>query len=91
MTAAGQQAYRLDLADVRATKVEDDAGAGLTLTLGYGKIELETFTPNGTGSVVPEGQFGFDVAANEDGVALPSTLPSGSVAASPQPASYFMR
>jgi VCBS repeat-containing protein len=90
VTAAGQQAYRLDLADVRATKVEDDAGAGLTLSLGYGKIELETFTPNGTGSVVPEGQFGFDVAANEDGVALPSTLPSGSVAASPQPASYFM-
>ena len=56
VTAAGQQVYRLDLADVRVTNVEHDAGAGLTLlTLGYGQIELETFTPNGTGSVVPEG------------------------------------
>ena len=90
VTAAGEQAYRLDLADVRATKVEDDAGAGLTLSLGYGKIELETFTHAGPGVVRPAGQFGFDVAANEDGVVLPSTLPSGSVAASPQPASYFM-
>jgi VCBS repeat-containing protein len=90
VTAAGEQAYRLDLADVRATKVEDDAGAGLTLSLGYGKIELETFTHAGPGIVRPAGQFGFDVPANEDGVALPSTLPSGSVAASPQPASYFM-
>ena len=47
-----------------ATKVEDDAVAGLTLSLDYGKIELQTFTQNGTGGVVPEGQFGFDRIAN---------------------------
>ena len=52
--------YQLDLADVLVTKVEDDAAAGLTLSLDYRKIELDTFTQNGTGGVVPEGQFGFD-------------------------------
>ena len=72
------------------TKVEDDAAAGLTLSLDYRKIELETFTQNGTGGVVPEGQFGFDRTANTGGVTVPSVLPSGSVAPSPQPATYFM-
>ena len=64
--------------------------AGLTLSLDYGKIELDTFTQNGTGGVVPEGQFGFDRTANTGGVTVPSVLPSGSVAPSPQPATYFM-
>ena len=36
--------YQLDLADVLVTKVEDNAAAGLTLSLDYGKIELDTFT-----------------------------------------------
>ena len=64
--------------------------AGLTLSLDYGKIELDTFTQNGTGGVVPEGQFGFDRTTNTGGVTVPSVLPSGSVAPSPQPATYFM-
>ena len=73
------------------TKVEDDAArtAGLTLSLDYGKIELETFTQDGTGGVVPEGQFGFDRTATRRRH-VPSALPSGSVAPSPQPATYFM-
>jgi type VI protein secretion system component Hcp len=82
--------YQLDLADVLVTKVEDDAAAGLMLSLDYGKIELDTFTQSGTGGVVPEGQFGFDRTTNTGGVTVPSVLPSGSVAASPQPATYFM-
>jgi uncharacterized repeat protein (TIGR01451 family) len=82
--------YRLDLADVRVTKVNDDAEADLTFRLDYSKIELETFTQNGTGGLVPEGQFGFDLAANTDGITVPSADPGGSVAASPQPARYFM-
>ena len=90
VNAAGQQVYQLDLADVQATKVEDDAVAGLTLSLDYGKIELQTFTQNGTGGVVPDGQFGFDRIANTSNVMVPSALPSGSVASSPQPATYFM-
>ena len=60
------------------------------MSLDYRKIELDTFTQNGTGGVVPEGQFGFDRTANTGGVTVPSVLPSGSVAPSPQPATYFM-
>ena len=91
MNAGAQdKVYQLDLADVLVTKVEDDAVAGLTLSLDYGKIELETFTQNGTGGVVPEGQFGFDRTANTGDVTVPSVLPSGSVDPSPQPATYFM-
>ena len=90
VTATGQQVYQLDLADVLVTKVEDDAGAGLTLSLDYGKIELETFTQNGTGGVVPEGQFGFDRTANTGGVTVASALPSGSVDPSPPAETYFM-
>jgi VCBS repeat-containing protein len=90
VTAAGEQAYRLDLADVRATKVEDDAGAGLTLSLGYGKIELETFTQAGPGIVRPAGRFGFDQTANADGITVPSVHPGGTVDPSPPPATYFM-
>jgi type VI protein secretion system component Hcp/Ca2+-binding RTX toxin-like protein len=90
MNDAGQQVYHLDLAHVSVTKVEDDAGAGLTLSLGYGQIELETFTQNGTGGVAPEGQFGFDRTTNTNGVTVPSADPGGSVAASPPAATYFM-
>src|SRR5262245_56305020 len=76
---AGQQVYHLDLANVSVTNVEHHAEtfpeAGPTLTLGYGQIELETFAPDGTGGVVPEGHFGG---------ALPSADPGGSVAATPQ-------
>src|SRR5262245_43484918 len=76
---AGQQVYQLDLANVSVTNVEHHAEtlpeAGPTLTLGYGQIELETFTPDGTGGVVPEGHFGG---------ALPSADPGGSVAATPE-------
>jgi type VI protein secretion system component Hcp len=84
---AGQQVYHLDLANVSVTNVEHHAEtfpeAGPTLTLGYGQIELETFTPDGTGGVVPEGHFGG---------ALPSADPGGSVAASPEGRAmdYFM-
>ena len=89
---AGAQAkvYQLDLADVLVTKVEDDAGAGLTLSLDYLKIELETFTQNGTSGTVPEGQFGFDRTVNTGGITVPSALPGGTVDPSPQPARYFM-
>ena len=41
--AEHDKVYQLDLADLLVTKVEDDAGAGLTLSLDYSKIELETF------------------------------------------------
>jgi type VI protein secretion system component Hcp len=86
--------YQLDLADVLVANVEHHADAitevGPTLTLDYGKIELETFAPDGAGGVVPEGQFGFDLAANADGITVPSADPGGSVAASPQPIDYFM-
>jgi type VI protein secretion system component Hcp len=89
---AGEQdkVYQLDLADVLVTKVEDDAAAGLTLSLDYGKIELDTFAQNAAGLVVPEGQFGFDLTANTAGITVPSADPGGSIASSPQPASYFM-
>ena len=86
--------YQLDLADVLVTNVEHHADliteAGPTLTLDYSKIELETFTQDGTGGVVPEGQFGFDLTANTAGITVPSADPGGSVAASPQPMDYFM-
>ena len=86
--------YQLDLADVLVTNVEHHADAiteaGPTLTLDYGKIELETFTQDGTGGVVPEGQFGFDLTTNTAGITVPSADPGGSVAASPQPVDYFM-
>jgi type VI protein secretion system component Hcp/Ca2+-binding RTX toxin-like protein len=82
---AGQQVYHLDLANVSITNVEHHADpsteGGPTLTLGYGQIELETFTPDGTGGVVPDGHFGG---------AVPSADPGGSVAASPPPVTYFM-
>ena len=75
--AVGQaKVYQLDLADVLVTNVEHHADliteAGPTLTLDYSKIELETFTPDGTGGTVPEGQFGFDLATNMAGVTVPS-------------------
>src|SRR5262249_52269580 len=82
--------YQLDLAGVLVTKVEDNAAAGLTLGLDYSKIELQTFTSNGAGGVVPEGQFGFDRTTNTGGVTVASALPGGSVDASPPPATYFM-
>ena len=82
--------YQLDLADVLVTNVEDGAAVGLTLSIDYGKIELDTFTQNGTGGVVPEGRFGFDRTTNTGGVTVPSVLPSGSVDPSPEPATYFM-
>ena len=94
--AAGQaKVYQLDLADVLVTNVEHHADsiteAGPTLTLDYSKIELETFTQNATGGVVPEGQFGFDLTANTVGITVPSADPGGSVAASPEPPiDYFM-
>ena len=88
--AEHDKVYQLDLADLLVTKVEDDAGAGLTLSLDYSKIELETFIQDDKGAVVPEGQFGFDLKANQGGGGAPSVLPSGSVDPSPQPATYFM-
>ena len=92
---AGQvKVYQLDLADVLVTNVEHHADpaaeVGPTLTLDYGQIELETFTPDGTGAAVPEGRFGFDLAAGTDGITVPSADPGGSVAASPQAMDYFM-
>src|SRR5262245_39414648 len=85
VNAAGQQVYHLDLANVSVTNVEHHAdsntGANPTLTLRYGQIELETFTPDGTGGLVPDGHFGG---------AVPSADPGGSVAASPEPVTYFM-
>src|SRR5262245_54862742 len=84
---AGQQVYHLDLANVSVTNVEHHAEAfpeaGPTLTLGYGQIELETFTPDGAGGVVPQGHVG---------AALPSADPGGSVAATPEGRAmdYFM-
>ena len=93
---AGQQVYHLDLADVSVMNVDHHAEAfsedGPTLTLDYGKIELETFTQNGTGGAVPEGQFGFDRTANTDGISVPSADPGGSVAATPEGRAmdYFM-
>jgi type VI protein secretion system component Hcp len=93
---AGQQVYHLDLADVSVMNVDHHAEAfsedGPTLSLDYGKIELETFAQNGTGGAVPEGQFGFDRTAHTDGISVPSADPGGSVAATPQgrAVDYFM-
>ena len=85
VNAAGQQVYQLDLANVSITNVEHHADSSTddapTLSLRYGQIELETFTPDGTGGLVPEGHFGG---------ALPSADPGGSVASSPEPVTYFM-
>src|SRR5262245_41984723 len=85
VNVAGQQVYHLDLANVSVTNVEDHADsstdAAPALTLRYGQIELETFTQDGTGGLVPDGHFGG---------AVPSADPGGSVAASPPPATYFM-
>ena len=82
--------YQLDLADVLVTKVVEDEGPGLTLSLDYSKIELETFGRDDKGAFGPAGQFGYDLAANKDGVSVGSVVPSGSVAPSPQPTTYFM-
>jgi len=96
VTDGAEQAkvYQLDLADVLVTNVEHHADVipevGQTLILDYSKIELETFTQNVTGGVVPGGQFGFDLTANTAGITLPSVEPNGSVAASPPPLDYFM-
>ena len=91
---AGQvKVYQLDLADVQVTNVEHHADpaaeVGPTLTLDYGKIELETFTPDGTGAVVPEGQFGFDLAAGPAASPCRAPIRAG---ASLEPAAmdYFM-
>ena len=71
VNAAGQQVYQLDLANVSITNVEHHADsstdAAPTLSLRYGQIELETFTPDGTGGVVPEGHFGGAVAERGSG------------------------
>ena len=40
---AQDKVYQLDLGDVLVTKVVEDEGPGLTLSLDYRKIELETF------------------------------------------------
>ena len=72
------------------TKVVEDEGPGLTLSLDYRKIELETFGQDDKGAFGPAGQFGYDLAANKDGVSVGSVVPSGSVAPSPQPTTYFM-
>ena len=73
--------YQLDLADVLVTNVEHHADlfteAGPTLTLDYGKIELETFTQDGTGGVVPEGQFGFDLTTNTAGITCRARIRAG--------------
>src|SRR4051812_35866801 len=87
VTDGAEQAkvYQLDLADVLVTNVEHHADlitdAGPTLTLDYSKIELETFAQDGTGGVMPEGQFGFDLTANTAGITVPSADPGGSVSA----------
>ena len=87
--AEQDEVYQLNLADVLVTNVEDDDEADPTLTLDYSKIELETFTRTAR-RCRAEGRFGFDLKTNHGGGGAPSVIPSGSVAASPQPATYFM-
>ena len=67
-------------------------GANLTYTPdpNYNGLDSFTYVANDKGAVVPEGQFGFDLKANQGGGGAPSVLPSGSVDPSPQPATYFM-
>ena len=93
---AGQaKVYQLDLADVLVTNVQHHAEAfpeaGPTLTLDYGKIELETFTPDGTGGAVPEGQFGFDLDGEHGRHhACRARIRAGASLRARRPMDYFM-
>ena len=69
---AQDKVYQLDLGDVLVTKVVEDEGPGLTLSLDYRKIELETFGQDNNGVFGPAGEFGYDLAASKDGVSVPS-------------------
>ena len=47
-----RSSYQLDLGFVFVTKVEDVAGAGLTVSLDFGTIKLQTFTQDENGVVL---------------------------------------
>ena len=59
-----------------------------TLSLRYGQIELETFTQDGTGGVVPEGQFGFD--RTQTWRLCRACFRAGASLRAREPATYFM-
>ena len=93
--------YRLDLAGpggaplggdapITITKVEDVAGAGLTLTLDAARIELQTFGQDNKGVVSLAGDFKWNETTNSENLGTMPSVESGRIAPSPEPATYFM-
>ena len=67
-----------------------DQAAGLSLTLDYSKIELETFTQDATGKITPDATFGFDPDDRHVGGLGAERGSGGSVDPSPPATRYFM-
>jgi hypothetical protein len=68
--------FQLDLGPVFVTKVEDVAGAGLTVSLGFGRITLHSVTLDPSGVVSPGKEFFWDPLADSVPTAFQSIPPS---------------
>ena len=82
--------YRLDLGTLLVTNVEDMAGGGLTVSLDFGQIKLWTFTQDNSGVISHANDFTWDVLENSEDVSDMPSVRGGGIAASPEPATYFM-